>query len=134
MPVPGPARPLAPSARRRAVFSAVADPVRRAILDRLRAGPLPAGQIAAAFTVSRPAISRHLRVLRRARLVSHHKRGRLRLYTLTPQPLQLVDDWLTAYRLFWAARLLDLKEFVESHPDATTQAAPLSPPEPPRTA
>ncbi len=95
------------------IFSAIADPTRRVILDRLRAAPLRAGDIADAFPVSRPAISRHLRVLRRAKLVRHEKRGRERFYMIDPAPLKRIDDWLNSYRLLWAANLIALKEFVE---------------------
>jgi len=65
-----------------AAFSAIADPTRRAVLDLLRRGSLPAGQIARAFSVSRPAVSKHLRLLRRARLVQERREGRNRFYQL----------------------------------------------------
>jgi DNA-binding transcriptional ArsR family regulator len=96
------------------VFHALADPTRRAVLDLLRAGSLPAGAIARQFPVSRPAISKHLRMLRRARLVQERREGRLRLYKLNPQPLKAVDSWLERYRVFWQANLSSLKDFVES--------------------
>lgn len=76
-------------------------------------GGVPAGVIAAMFPMSRPAISRHLRVLRRANLVVEHRVGRRRLYTLNAEPLRHVDDWLVAYRLRWSARLFDLKHMLE---------------------
>lgn len=107
-------RSRAQPSRAAAVFQAVADPTRRAILDHLRTGPLRAGTIARAFPISRPAISRHLRVLASARLVSHDRQGRLRVFTLTPEPLQSIDAWLAAYRVAWAARLMDLKHLAES--------------------
>ena len=96
-----------------ALYRAIADPTRRAILDRLMIQPLEAGAIAARFPVSRPAISRHLRLLRRATLVREVRHGRRRDYHLDPQPLQQIDEWLTRYRLFWSAKLVALKEFVE---------------------
>src|SRR5471030_1108097 len=83
------------------VFRAIADPTRRAILDRLRAGPANAGALAADFRSSRPAISKHLRVLREARLVIDTAVGRERLYTIAPLPLQGVAGWLEGYRGFW---------------------------------
>lgn len=95
-------------------FAALADPTRRAVLNLLRAGRLPAGRIARAFPISRPAISRHLRLLRRARLVRERREGRLRVYELTPGPLKAVDAWIGGYRKFWEANLGDLKAFVES--------------------
>lgn len=96
-------------------FQAVADPTRRAVLDLLRTrGSLPAGGIAAAFPVSRPAISKHLRQLRKARLVHEHRQGRHRFYQLNPEPLRIVDDWLEYYRVFWNGKLDQLKIFVET--------------------
>jgi len=97
-----------------AAFGALADPTRRAVLDLLRAGRRPAGEIARAFPVSRPAISKHLRVLRRAHLVEERREGRHRLYQLNPTPLRAVDSWLEQYRSFWTASLENLKAFVEA--------------------
>jgi DNA-binding transcriptional ArsR family regulator len=97
-----------------ATFHALADPTRRALLDLLRQGSQPAGQIASAFPVSRPAISKHLRLLRRAHLVHEHRQGRLRVYQLNPESLKVVDSWLEPYRVFWRANLTSLKKFVET--------------------
>jgi len=94
-------------------FHALSDPTRRAVLDLLRKGAQPAGQIADAFPVSRPAISKHLRQLRKARLVVEHRRGRHRYYQLNAEPLKAVDSWLEEYRRFWQASLANLKVFVE---------------------
>jgi len=105
-----------------AVFRALADPTRRAVLDLLRRGHQPAGQIASAFPVSRPAISKHLRLLRRARLVQEHRVGRHRYYRLDPEPLRSVDHWLNDYRVFWTGKLASLKSFLES-PAPTTPAS-----------
>jgi len=95
-------------------FSALADPTRRAVLDLLLRGGLPAGQIAQAFPVSRPAISKHLRVLRQAQLVRMHRFGRQRLFELNPGPLKTVDLWLSRYRAFWQNELSSLRRFVEA--------------------
>lgn len=95
------------------IYRAIADPTRRAILDRLRAGPAPVNALAADFTQSRPAISRHLRVLREARLVSEHREGRERLYVLEPMALQRVAGWLDGYRSFWQRSLDNLKSYLE---------------------
>src|SRR2546421_11921779 len=100
--------------RREAAFQALADPTRRAVLDLLRRGSQPAGQIAGAFPVSRPAISKQLRLLRRAHLVREHREGRHRVYQLNPGPLMAVDSWLEHYRQFWTASLSNLKAFVEA--------------------
>lgn len=117
--------PRIPSRRKRRTqviasnaFDAISDPTRRAILDGLRGTKdgQSVNQIAARFPVSRPAISRHLRVLRKAALVHERRDGRNRIYTLNAAPLREVDEWLTGYRLHWAATLIALKEFVESEP------------------
>lgn len=97
-----------------AAFSALADPTRRAVLDLLLQGALPAGKIAQTFPVSRPAISKHLRVLRNARLVRAHRAGRQRLFELNAGPLKSVDLWLGRYRVFWQNQLSSLKHFVET--------------------
>jgi len=95
-------------------FNALADPTRRAVLDLLRHGSLPAGRIAQAFPVSRPAVSKHLRLLRRAHLVQEHRQGRQRLYQLNPGPLRAVDSWLSQYRCFWQMSLTSLKTLIEA--------------------
>jgi DNA-binding transcriptional ArsR family regulator len=105
------------SQRTEATFQALSDPTRRAVLDLLRRGSQPAGQIAEAFPVSRPAISKHLRLLRRAHLVREHREGRNRVYELNPEPLRAVDSWIEQYRVFWAANLNSLKSFVEAEYD-----------------
>src|SRR5471030_1727375 len=95
------------------VFRAIADPTRRAILDRLRAGPAPVNALAADFDQTRPAISKHLRVLREARLVSEQRAGRERMYRLRPVPLQRVSGWIEGYRAFWQGNLERLKRHLE---------------------
>jgi DNA-binding transcriptional ArsR family regulator len=99
------------------VYTAVADPTRRAILDRLRAGGAPVSDLADGFRISRPAVSKHLRVLRDARLVREHREGRQRVYQLTPAPLRDVARWIEGYRGFWAVNLANLKRHLE-HDDA----------------
>jgi DNA-binding transcriptional ArsR family regulator len=96
------------------IFRAIADPTRRAILDRLRAGPTPVNTLAGDFRHSRPAISKHLRVLKDARLVTETKVGRERLYRLQPVPLQQVASWIEGYRAFWLTKLTQLKQYLES--------------------
>ena len=98
------------------VFRAVADPTRRAILDHLRHGPQAVGTLAGGFPVSRPAVSKHLRILKRARLVLERRDGRHRIYHLTPRPLQDVASWLDEYREFLRGSLERLKAHVESDP------------------
>lgn len=98
----------------RDVFGALADPTRRAILDRLRTGRRSVSEIAHYFPVSRPAISKHLRVLRRARLVIEWREGRNRIYDLNPSPLSKVDAWLAQYRSSIRENLKRLKTYVKT--------------------
>jgi DNA-binding transcriptional ArsR family regulator len=107
-----------------ATFHALADPTRRAVLDLLRQGAQPACQIAGAFPISRPAISKHLRQLRQARLVVEHRSGRHRVYQLNAAPLKAVDSWIDHYRNFWQANLSNLKTFVEEEYARETGRAP----------
>jgi DNA-binding transcriptional ArsR family regulator len=97
-------------------FRAIADPTRRAILDRLRMGPVAVNGLAAAFEQSRPAISKHLRVLREARVVREERHGRERLYHLRPEALRDIVEWLEGYRLFWQSSLINLKQYLEVTP------------------
>jgi DNA-binding transcriptional ArsR family regulator len=110
-----------------AIFFALADRTRRGVLTRLRDRADTAGGLAAGFHITRPAVSRHLRVLRQAALVTEERRGRERVYALAPARLQLVTAWLDEYRVFWPARLHDLKAFVEAMPDDPAPAAPARP-------
>jgi DNA-binding transcriptional ArsR family regulator len=100
-------------------FQAIADPTRRAILDLLRAGDAPAGEIAAGFAMSRPAVSKHLRVLRDARLVRERPGpddARQRVYTLTAAPMRDVARWAQSYEAFWSTNLASLKRHLEREP------------------
>jgi len=86
-------------------LEALADPTRRTIVELLADGERSAGELAAEFETSRPAVSRHLRVLRQHGLVSAREHGRRRLYALEPAPLAELDEWLSHYRSFWTNRL-----------------------------
>ena len=95
-------------------LDALGDATRRAIVDRLRRGPVSVGKLAEEFPVSRPAISKHLRILHDAQLVTEVREGRNRIYRLNPEPLRNLDRWLDQYRRFWTVNLLNLKKHVES--------------------
>ena len=86
-------------------LQALGDPTRRELLALLAGGDRTAGELAAPFAVSRPAISRHLRVLRESGLVRVRAEGRERRYALDPAPLRQLDEWLEPYRDLWAQRL-----------------------------
>lgn len=96
-----------------AVFRAIAEPTRRKLLDELARGACPAGALASKFPASRPAIARHLRVLRDARLVRVRREGRRQIYELTPKPLRAVRSWVERYEIFWGERLDELARYVE---------------------
>lgn len=91
-----------------AVFSALANPVRRQVVMLLLSEERSAGSIAEAFDISRSAVSEHLGVLRQAGLVQETKAGRERIYSLNAQPLVALRDWLAPYEDYWKARLADL--------------------------
>jgi DNA-binding transcriptional ArsR family regulator len=97
-----------------AAFRALADPTRRALLDLLRGGRMPVHEMASRFPVSRPAISKHLRLLREADLVVEQREGREIYYELNASPLMEVDRWMEKYRELWQQRLSRLKTQVES--------------------
>ena len=97
------------------VFRAIADPTRREILALLRGGSRSVGDIAANFRTSRPAISKHLRLLRSAGLVVTEKSGTARICGLNARPLRDVNDWLHDYEAFWKGTLRNLKKYVEEN-------------------
>ena len=97
------------------VFRAVADPTRREILGLLRTGGRSVGHIAANFRTSRPAISKHIRLLRLAGLVATQKRGAARICRLNARPLRAIDLWLRDYHQFWNESLANLKKYVEEN-------------------
>jgi DNA-binding transcriptional ArsR family regulator len=84
-----------------AVFSALADPTRRAILTRLTEGDATVAELSAPFSVSQPAISRHLKVLEQAGLISRTRRATARLSHLEAEPLRQATAWLASYREYW---------------------------------
>jgi len=94
-------------------FEAVAEPSRRAILDILRAGERPAGDLVSALALSQPGVSKHLKLLREAGLVAVRADGPRRLYRLQPQGLSELEAWLAPYRHFWADRLAALDTHLE---------------------
>lgn len=87
-----------------AVFGALADPTRRAILARLTAGDATVAELAAPFPMSQPAISRHLKVLEEAGLISRRRRATARLSHLEAEPLREATTWLASYQEFWDER------------------------------
>jgi DNA-binding transcriptional ArsR family regulator len=105
------------------VFFAIADPTRRRLLDALGRQPAQAvNSLAAPFSMTRPAISQHLRILRDAGLVVEHRVGRERRYQLQATPLREVSDWVGQYEQFWQSHLTKLGNFLDQQ--AAQEAQP----------
>ena len=100
-----------------AVFEVLAEPNRRRILDLLREEERPVGELVEALSVSQPAVSKHLRVLRDAGFVEARTDAQRRLYRLRPEPLRAVDAWLEPYRAMWASRLDHLERHLGAMDD-----------------
>jgi DNA-binding transcriptional ArsR family regulator len=96
------------------VFRAIADPSRRRMLAMLEKEELPLKRIEARFRMSRPAVIKHMRVLKSCRLVQVRRQGRQVMHRLNPQPLAAVRDWVAAFDRFWDTHLARLKQQVES--------------------
>lgn len=95
------------------VFLALANPVRRELLEILFDQPLSAGELSGRFELSRPAVAEHLKVLREAGLVADQPHGRHRIYHLTAEPLAELGEWLHPFEKFWRGRLAKLAEVAE---------------------
>jgi DNA-binding transcriptional ArsR family regulator len=98
------------------VYTAIADPTRRGLLDLLAEGERPVKRLAEPFAMTRPAVSQHLRVLREAGLVTERRVGRERRYRLRAAPLREVDEWVGHFERFWRGRLEALGEHLERTP------------------
>jgi DNA-binding transcriptional ArsR family regulator len=94
------------------VFQALADPTRRAVLERLTNGPAPMSELARPFKMALPSFSQHLDVLENCGLVRSQKTGRVRTYQLEPQPLQAAEQWMTEQRAIWESRLDQLDDYL----------------------
>jgi DNA-binding transcriptional ArsR family regulator len=98
-------------------YDVIAEPTRRRILDLLRERPRPVNELVDALEISQPGVSKHLRVLRDANLVTVRKEAQQRWYEVDPRPLTEIDVWLEPYRAAWAARL----DALEQHLDGKDQ-------------
>ena len=103
---------------RQPVFRALADPTRRAIISMLSCGPRPVGDIAAAFEMTRPAVAKHLAILKEGGLIKVDIKGRERINRLNPAALKSAADWLNYFDRFWDDRLEQLKQAVEGDPSS----------------
>lgn len=116
------------------VFGALADPTRRAILARLADGDLAVGDLAAPFPISQPAISRHLKVLEGAGLISRSRRATARLSHLEAEPLRDATTWLARYQAYWDERYDQLDELLARLQRGQATAAPAQQSTPPKAA
>jgi DNA-binding transcriptional ArsR family regulator len=94
------------------VFQALADPTRRAVLERLGGGPAPMSELARPFAMALPSFSQHLDVLEECGLVRSRKVGRVRTYRLAPRPLKSVERWIERQRALWERRLDQLDDYL----------------------
>lgn len=96
-----------------AIFRALADPTRRAIFERLAAAEMSVGELKAGFSVSQPAVSQHLAMLKQAGLVAERREGRHAYYRIAPEGLAPLGHWVDRYRAFWPARIEKLKDVLK---------------------
>ena len=94
------------------VFYALSNPTRRKVLEQLSDGPASVSELAAPFDMALPSFVQHLSVLERSRLVTSKKRGRVRTYEIAPERFKVAEDWLTARRRLWEARLDQFERYV----------------------
>ena len=102
------------SVRLNRVFHALADPTRRAVLERLNRGPAPMSELAEPFDMALPSFSQHLDVLEDCGLVRSSKEGRVRTYEFVPKKLEAAEDWLAKQRALWERRLDQLDNYITS--------------------
>ena len=96
------------------VFQALADPTRRAVLERLNRGPAPMSELAEPFDMALPSFSQHLDVLEDCGLVRSSKEGRVRTYQLQPRPLEAAEHWMARQRAMWERRLDQMDTYVKT--------------------
>jgi DNA-binding transcriptional ArsR family regulator len=116
-----------------AVFSALADPTRRAIVARLAGGRASVGELAEPFAVSLPAISKHLRILENVGLVARERYGRVHELRLVGRPMREAAEWIDRYRAFWESRLDALEEHLKRTEDVSWRKAAAAPRPTPRS-
>jgi len=120
-----------PTDRLSSIFAALADPIRRAILARLADGDATVTQLAEPFSISLPAISRHLKVLEHAGLISRSRTAQWRSSSLQVEPLREATAWMERYRQFWATNFDRLDAHLQRVQHSQSAAPPSAPPPPP---
>jgi DNA-binding transcriptional ArsR family regulator len=96
------------------LFQALADPTRRAVVERLGSGPVATTELARPFEMALPSFLQHLEVLEKAGIVTSTKKGRVRTFRLTPEPLEAAQSWLSAQHLVWERRLDQFDEYIRT--------------------
>jgi DNA-binding transcriptional ArsR family regulator len=104
------------------VFNALSNSTRRKVLEQLSAGPATVSELAAPFDMKLPSFVQHLAMLERSRLVRSKKRGRVRTYEIAPERFAVVEDWLTARRRMWEARLDQFDQYVKHLKDKESES------------
>jgi DNA-binding transcriptional ArsR family regulator len=105
------------------VFQALADPTRRALVDRLAHGPASVSELAAPLPMTLPAVVQHLQVLEASGLVRSEKVGRVRTFTMIPAPLRSAEQWLAQRRTAWERRLDRLGDLLAEHPELPSEGS-----------
>jgi DNA-binding transcriptional ArsR family regulator len=101
------------------LFQALADPTRRAVVERLGRSPAATSELARPFAMALPSFVQHLQVLEKAGIVTSRKEGRVRTYQLTPQPLQAAEAWMVTQRQLWERRLDQFDDYVRTLRETT---------------
>ena len=96
-----------------AVFTALADSTRRGMIKRLSKGPATVGELGRPYAISKPAVTKHVKMLEKAGLVTRKKDGRIHRCKLNPKPMEQAEDWIEKHRKFWEASLGALARYVE---------------------
>lgn len=116
------------------LFRALADPVRRRIIERLARGPATVTELGAPFDISAPAITKHLQVLEQAGLLVRHKDGRIHRCRLEPAPMAAATDWIERYRQYWRMQFANIEKYLDdTRPDAEGVGETLAHPRGPST-
>lgn len=110
------------SAATDAVFHALSNPTRRQVLEQLSLGPATVSELAARYDMQLPSFVQHLSVLEKSRLVKSKKRGRVRTYEMVPERFRVAEDWLSARRQLWEARLDRFDQYVKHLKDKESES------------
>ena len=97
-----------------AIFAALADPTRRAIIDHLVSGEATAGELAQPFGISKPAVSKHLKILEKAKMIKRRKEAQFHKFEVLPESIKDASEWMAKYRVFWDEQLDSLEKYINN--------------------